>query len=187
MGKLWDLIKYLAIPDLSGISAIGMGGGQEGYTIVNFVLLYLIGGYLKKFPVRETKLAVWAGGYIISTGIIFVESLYTPTALFYNNLIVIIQSICIFKFFEGLQIGYSKLINSLAGTVFTTYLFHLTIMPFFNIQRAVQKGAISMVLNMAICICTLFAVCVIISFVVSWVIAPIKKKIDYLTGNIKLP
>lgn len=184
--NLWDLIKIMKVPELTGISTVGMGGGQEGYTIVNFILLYLIAGYLKKWPISKVKPITWFGGYVVCTGIIFTASLITPTALFYNNLVVIAQSICLFKVFELLEIKYSKLINKLASTVFATYLFHLTIIPFFHIPEAAAKGGISMVINMMVCIGGTFAICAVVALVINWIMTPIKKKVSSMTDGIQL-
>ena len=39
----FDLIQGVLGKELLGISTIGMYGSQYGYTIVNFVLMYIIG------------------------------------------------------------------------------------------------------------------------------------------------
>lgn len=184
--NLWDFIKVMKIPELAGISTVGIDGGQKGYTIVNFILLYLIAGYLRKWPISKVKPVVWFGGYIVCTGIIFAASLITPTALSYNNFIVICQSVCLFKMFELLEIRYSKVINKLAGTVFATYLFHLTIIPFFHIPEAAGRGGISMVINMIACTGGTFAICAVVALVIRWIMTPIRKKVDSMTDGIQL-
>ena len=179
--NIWDFVKMMKMPELTGISTVGMGGGQEGYTIVHFILLYLIAGYLRKWPISKIKPIIWCGGYVICTGLIFAASLFTPTALFYNNLAVIAQSICLFKIFELLKIRYSKTINKLAGTVFGIYLFHLTIIPFFHIPEAAQKGGISLVVNMIVCVGGTFIMCSIVAVAASWIVRPIKSRVDKMT------
>jgi len=37
---------------LLGMSTIGLYGNQEGYTIITFIFLYIIGAYIKKYNIR---------------------------------------------------------------------------------------------------------------------------------------
>lgn len=42
---LVDLLKEISGNSFNGLSTIGAFGSQQGYTIVNFVVMYLIGAY----------------------------------------------------------------------------------------------------------------------------------------------
>ncbi len=62
---LIDLLKYWTGRTFNGASTIGIEGSQGGYTIVNFVLMYLIGCYLRDYSGeaqgRVDERSTWAG------------------------------------------------------------------------------------------------------------------------------
>lgn len=47
-----DTVQHIAQTEYKGLSTIGMYGSQWGYSIVNFMLMYMIGGYIR---VKELK------------------------------------------------------------------------------------------------------------------------------------
>jgi len=102
---------------------VGMHGDQNGYTIVNFVLMYIIGAYLKK------KEVLWSRGkaFLIAFGcsiILTIWSVVLPdTAWIYCNPIVILQAVAVFVGVK--QLSFSNgLVNTLSKGVFTCFLFH---------------------------------------------------------------
>ena len=50
-----DAVLDIFNKDLVGVSTISANGSEAGYTIVNFILLYLIGGYIKKYEIEIKK------------------------------------------------------------------------------------------------------------------------------------
>lgn len=116
-----------------GLSSIGAEGGQDGYTIVNFILLYIIGAYLRiceseikqKIPTRKIYLL-----QILCWGILFTW-LYGATLfgvggsiLNYSNPILIVSSVASFLIFKYKKPKENKIINELAKAAFTVYLTH---------------------------------------------------------------
>lgn len=124
---------------------------NDGFTLYNFVLLYFIGAYLRKYPVRDWYIfknisknlfqiiciAVFLGcalfnflltrfgASILSYGNIFNEIgsnlNYFPPI--YSSPFVIIQSVAYFCFFGTLNFR-SKFINKLSALTFGVYLLH---------------------------------------------------------------
>lgn len=45
---LLDQFNALVGQELNGMSTIGLYGSQRGYCLANFMLLYIIGGYLRR-------------------------------------------------------------------------------------------------------------------------------------------
>ena len=141
------LLVFSIIPYITG----GRILKNDGYNFYNFILLYLIGAYLRKYPLKESyhfrNLSI--NGYRIFLMIAFFmsamfnyllsryafdvsqyDSLFsdfssriTASYLGYSNLFVIIQTICFFEFFRYINIK-SRVINYISSCTFGVYLFH---------------------------------------------------------------
>lgn len=128
-----DLIEGITSYKLAGLSTIGIEGGQAGYTIVNFILVYIIGAYLKicekeieeKLSMRKIyrlQIASWC----VLFGEIYLFTLYEVggPVLDYSNPILILSSVTSFLIFKNNVIQENKIINELAKASFTVYLTH---------------------------------------------------------------
>lgn len=141
---------------------------NSGFTLYNFIFLYLFGSYLRKYPLKEsyhfkrfTKTGYFSlmlfgffamafasfSLYIIarnSTSWESVDWLMTrvnEVRLGYATPYVIIQSICYFEMF-GLLKFKSKIVNYLSSCTFGIYLFHehQYIRPILYVLVGVDKG-----------------------------------------------
>lgn len=109
----------------------------DGYNLVNFIFLYMIGRYLKvknNFFRKILKRSYMIGTYIICTlitaslGIFLLVYKESADYIFYwawryNSPIVILGSIALFLFFNSLTIC-NKWINFIAASTFSVYLIH---------------------------------------------------------------
>lgn len=131
-----------------------LSGGKfidnNGYTFYNFIFLYLIGGYIRRYPIKDSYhfknmslngyrlflififfLMIFLNysseqlAYRIGEGTVISDIYYRIMAnrLGYSTPFVIIQSVCYFLFFETLNIK-SKFINYISSCTFGIYLFH---------------------------------------------------------------
>lgn len=119
---------------------------NDGFGIVNFIFLYFVGGYLRKYPFKTKKskskerltyILIFATCVLLnkvltdlslkyydinsltqSIGDIFINNKYN-----YSNPIIIIQTISYFCLFGTLDLK-SKLINKISETSFAVYLIH---------------------------------------------------------------
>lgn len=104
---------------------------QFGYSAAQFVYLYLIGGYVKRFAgvafIRRNRWNCFWGFILLSvfTGLtaIILHRTGHPClkAYYYNNPLVLCSSVCFFSFFASLDFK-SRYINSLASGVLAAYL-----------------------------------------------------------------
>lgn len=125
------------------IPIVGAGLFQNGYSILSFCGLYMIGAYLKKAQSFEKQIfskkskvlgcilliTIFIAFSVLAFGILFNRSglklVTTPLVTFvYNNPLIIIQTILIFIFFVKLKI-HSKVINWCAGGALSIYLLHM--------------------------------------------------------------
>lgn len=140
-------VLFSILPYITGMKAVN----NNGFTLYNFILLYFIGAYLRKYPVRDWYIfknisknlfqiiciAVFLGcalfnflltrfgNSILSYSNIFNEIgsnlNYFPPI--YSNPFVIIQTIAYFCFFGTLSFK-NRFINKLASLTFGVYLLH---------------------------------------------------------------
>lgn len=115
-----------AVQPILGINAFG----NIGYGVLHAATMYLIGYYLKRYPIR-LKQWMWAAVFIASVGLIGVVTLVTMkltgdrnrTIADYNSLIMIVQSIAFFSFMTALHLPdwhFSKV----APYIFGVYLLN---------------------------------------------------------------
>lgn len=125
---------------------------NSGLTLINFIMLYFIGSYLKKYPISKNfhfknysknKLQIiLLTGYIIFSLLHFtiyqlglgtlnfnnsllekIGSIFQTSFFTYSAPFVICMSVCYFLWFETLNIK-NKAINFIASLVFGVYLIH---------------------------------------------------------------
>lgn len=159
---------------LQGISPISLFGAGRGYTLVNFILMYLIGCYIR--DKIENGLKERPGNMIVILGVTlvlivfwtFADKMLTgfdlPTTICWNfeNPLIIIESVALFMFFNSLKIKSNKVINALAAGVYPTYLIHINLLEYLQIERFVRSGTAIMVIHMLGCMVGLF----LVSFVI---------------------
>ncbi len=173
---IMDVLTQWSGEELYGVSTVGMYGSQYGYTIVQFVMMYFIGGYLAKYPVGTSSrklliaallnvvlITVWGyldrmGGHIVAT-----HSDY-PTAYEYCNSLIILQAVLSFLLFNRLKFQ-SKIINKLSAACFTMYLLHYMTLGRVDIYAIVHMSPLLMLL----CILGLGVLTFIGCYVVYWV------------------
>lgn len=152
------LIIFSILPYITGLKTLY----NDGYSLYNFILLYLIGAYLKKYPLKESYLFknisknlfqviciviffgcalfnflfTQFGSSITSFGNLFHEigSNLTTTSLAYSNPFAIIQTIAYFCFFETLCFKNS-FINKLSSLTLGIYFIHNNIQIRHNIYK----------------------------------------------------
>lgn len=138
---------FCLLPFLSGLKFLN----NNGYTFYYFIYLYMIGAYLKKFPLKETYyfkrfskkhyccilILIFALSLINNYLLYFFASSVNGygnilndfsnrimvTKLCYSTPFVLIQSIAYFELFGLLNIK-SKIINFISKFVLGVYLFH---------------------------------------------------------------
>ena len=122
------------------LSPISNQGSSDGYTLVNFILLYLLGAYFRLYSNKAPStrkiiyaLFVYLGCTILNT---IYANFFFGRAASYCNPLVIIQTVAIFVIFQNLSIR-SKAINSIASCSFGVYLMHSFFFRFCQIERFV--------------------------------------------------
>ena len=140
-----DIIDTVTRTQTGGLSPVGMLGSQYGYTIVTFVLMYIIGAYIRYEDVSLSLKKTIPGIMLCVAVMYFTTSLETTYVLNritwnYHNPIVIILAVLVFLSFKDLRIN-SRVVNELAKGAFTCYIFHGDFMLLFGIPGIVTATA----------------------------------------------
>lgn len=106
---------------------------NEGMSLISLIGIYLTGAYLKRedsvfkqFNARTSLLSYFLCGLVL-----FIASLclyivgFNKSIYGYLNPVVIIQSVFLFLFFKNLKIKFNPVINFIAASAFSVYLFHM--------------------------------------------------------------
>lgn len=141
------LVLFSIIPTVTGGESFDNGG----YTLYNFIFLYLIGGYFRKYPLKEMYIfkpmskrlyqIIMIITFITACTLNFILTNYMEkignvnsilgelsnyigkASIAYSNPLVIIQTIAYFEFFSTLNIK-NKLINKVASLTLGVYMIH---------------------------------------------------------------
>lgn len=185
-----DLISEIFNRDFFGLSTIGAYGSQFGYTIVNFILMYLIGGYIYKskcFVERKKSIKYFILNLIMIIGWSYLDSIIgfkqERSAWEYCNPFVIIEAILVFMIFRSMNFK-SKIINKLAKGCFFAFLLHGKLLNFIKIELFVKTHFLIMSIHIIISIILIYSICYGIFTIYNKLSTPI---FNYLKNKIKLP
>lgn len=191
---LVDVLGEIRGSQFVGLSTVGMYGSQWGYSVVNFLLMYLIGAYLKK---GEAKLLKWKTGKIaicLAVDIILIITwarvndavgfLTERSAWEYCNPLVILEAVLMFVLFTRINPGVNKTINRLAEGGFTVFLLHNIFLSFLQIQKFVTGNAFVMLLHIFISVVIIYLICWVVYIIYIKITEPIFRD---LSNMIRLP
>jgi len=140
-----DVLNNVFEKSVNHASPIGIQGSQGGYTIINFILVYVIGAYIRKSGTKMSskKASLY---FVVILVLLYALSIYAHKSdwgdtLFwkYNNPLVIMASALVLIVFLGFRYE-SKIINELARGVFTCYVSHKILLEYFDIEKAVNQN-----------------------------------------------
>jgi len=103
---------------------------ERGYSIFNFMVIYLIARYIKKYRIR-LKVPLFHYFFLtllIVIGVLTLVHFNKSSQIFklfsYNNPLLIASAIMLFFVFYEIEIKYNKLINLIATQVLGVYMIH---------------------------------------------------------------
>ena len=167
-----DVLSELRADEFIGLSSVGMYGSQYGYSIVNFILMYLIGAYLQ---LGKPKLLEWKTSNLY--GLLLIDVILMVIWARVNDVIL-------FVLFSRLKIGVIKSINKLAEGVFSVFLLHTIFLPHIQIEKFVKGNVFIMIGHMFLSAIAIYLICWIVHMVYHFIMDKIFK---FLSDKIKLP
>lgn len=189
--SLWpygvDLLAGFSRYNFDGLSTVGMYGSQFGYTIVQFVFMYCVGAWLRRF---EGKSKLWQNLVALLSGwlILFVFSYYLIThkmdiryAFSYGSPLVIANAVCLFRIFKRIPMKNNPVINSMAATTFSVYLLNSTIISeLLDTKKYVESSGWLMLLHMGFACVVVFLISYAAQLLYDLITKPIYKLTDKL-------
>ncbi|MCQ2482213.1 MAG: acyltransferase [Clostridia bacterium] len=191
---LVDFFSEITHREYMGLSTIGAYGSQWGYTLVNFIFMYIIGAYLRNCSTEYKKgkllffltvdtlvLTVWSFadakiGYSVER-----------CAWEYCNPLVILSAITVFLLFKQANIGENKFINYIAKASFTVYLINIPLLKMFEIKKYATSNPLALVLHMFVTAICIYAVSTVVYYaykvVTDCIFNHSLRKIDYLSKD----
>lgn len=179
-----DLLKAISKREWRGLSTIGAYGSQWGYTIINFILLYCIGAYIRTCLISNNQgstknrmvysVPVLLGIFIGLVTLIMLLSRYDENIAWeYCSPLVVAEAAIVFLLFSKLKIRTNKIINRLATAVFTVFLLHTSALPHINIEYFVQQNIVVMLGHIALTTVSIYFMCWIVHEIYGVVTVPI--------------
>lgn len=185
-----DAISTITGMDLNSLSPLGTQGSGNGYTIVNFVLMYFLGAYLKKSVGVRNTISIFISLTVYVLCIVFLmfySRISFSGALAYCNPFVIVQAVALFKVFQTLRIK-SRLINSIAGGSFGVYLLHSYFFQYIQIERFVTRSIFLIPLHVIVSSIMIYIICAVIYWIYSKTLSPILnmglKKLSFIAYDV---
>lgn len=114
---LWPTI----IPNKTTVADSGLG-------IINFIILYMLGVYIKKyFKIEKYSLKKYILFYISISIVTFIYSLIPSRAFCYNSIFNIIGAIALFLTFCKMKEFNNERVNQIAQNTFGIYIIHANV------------------------------------------------------------
>ena len=162
----------------SSISAISMYGNGRGFTLVNFILMYYIGGYVakKNYGSLSKSLTV----YPVSSLIIWVMMIVNRSAsIMYCNIFVVLQAASLVVVFKNINCQ-SVIINSIAKSVWGILCIHGMFMGLYckKFPYDVNADIKSLALHFVVCVLVVFASSLLWDKICSIILNPLEKLFD---------
>lgn len=183
-----DVIRCSWAPTLKDIFTVSREGNDSGFTLVNFVFLYLIGGYLRKYPITfkhkytkylELGISLLCAAATAVICVIFPKISGTKAILGYETFFVVIQAATFFDFFTRINVRYSVLINFFAKASLGVYLLHSGIikvlMHFINIEPMFKSGFLGSVEAWLLLLISGYVIAAVVDSLVRLIMTPISK------------
>ena len=165
-----DLYSELMNKKWFGLSSFGAWGNQQGFTIINFSVLYIVGAYIKiknvKNIISKSQAIAW---FIVC---LFVSSIWAEinfnlpkvglwSAWCYHNPIMILMAVSLFIIFSNIKCR-SMIINRMAPAAFMCYIFHVKILSFLPVDNILILPIYLML--------PILLMLVISIFIISWIL-----------------
>ncbi|SFT54050.1 Acyltransferase family protein [Selenomonas sp. GACV-9] len=124
-----DVLEECTGKQFMGLNSVSINGSIGGYSIINFMLIYVIGAAIRRLDLvgcfsAKKILVLWMSTIIG----IYIWHLFLPkTGYNYCNPLVILEAATLFLVIARLNFR-SKMVNYIAPAAFTCYLIHTSVL-----------------------------------------------------------
>lgn len=170
---------------LTGVTTISMDGSGNGYTLVHFLLMYLIGAYLRLSGKAPKKRYCGIMLFVCAALLTVLSTVDTSVTWSYSNPLVIMEAVAVFLLFRQLRLQ-SRLINCLASGAFMCYIVHSRFLLLFDISGAVRSTPLYLLGHMLLTAVTIYLYCFGIHLIYSLISSPLTKVIGWCLKKLRL-
>ena len=168
-----DILESVTSNTFSGLSFISTDGSNGGYTIVNFVLCYIVGFWIRNDNyISNIKMHILIILFILVYGFNLICRLWLNfLPVEYCSPFVIAQAALVFCIFQKFAFS-SKIINNLATASFTVYLLNTKMIALFQkiITKLVRTNPFLMIFGIIIISLLIYIASYIIQLIYDFVI-----------------
>lgn len=121
-----DVLQEITGNSYNGLNPVGLTGSLSGYSIVNFILVYLAGAWIRRNTekLRKVPTGVLAALLLAAVALLWGWRKVLPaTSWMYCNPLVIAEGVLLLLLFERMTFR-SKIVNLMAPASFTCFLIH---------------------------------------------------------------
>ncbi len=156
---LVDVLAGVLGDPLNGLSSIGYSGSGSGYTIINFILVYIVGTEIRIMDLpnkmSRQKVVILLSATMLA---LYVWHIAQPgTALMYSNPLLIFEGALFVILFCGINIR-SAWINNFAKAAFTCYLVHLSLLRYFDFKILQNKNIMMILLIVVVLVSVIYLI-----------------------------
>lgn len=179
-----DVLQQWTGKEINGLGTIGKYGGDYGYNIVNFIMMYVIGAYIRRFDVKcKSSILVLVLLALISaiTGWAYLDNISgfaaERNAWEYCNPLVIFEAVVVFLLFKNMRNLQSRFINLIAKNCFFVYLLHLFFLRYLRISEFVTGNSLILIVHIVLSAIGVFSICWIIGWLYNLAVKPLYNRI----------
>lgn len=174
---------------LSTVSTISLYGNGRGFTLINFILLYYIGGFIARIDIK-TKLKPLAVYIVSSLFVLLMMCKNRSPAISYCNIFVVIQAASLVACFKMVKIQ-SGFVNAVAKSVWGVFCIHGFFLAIYCkfFPYDLSQNTLSLVFHFSVCIVSVFIVSILWDKICSIALNPIEnllKRIRFINKKISV-
>ena len=175
---LVDLANAFYKYDITSLSSVGMYGSQNGYTIINFFLCYLMGAYVRELDLSKLKKANLLFLLLVDIALISIWcSWVVTTARSYHNPLVVFAALLFFLLFLKMDLGIKPAINWIAESTLSVYIGHTWFLPYFRIEDYVNRSLFVLVLHIVVTVVCIFGLCAALDKIYHLLLKPVNERL----------
>lgn len=166
---------------------------DRGYGIANFIVLYLIGSYIKiyhdDFKSLSKSIVMYLLCVVCTT---LLSNIDTSKAWQYNSIFNLIGSVSLFFIFKSIKMKNIKVINWLASYTFSAYIIHENKFIINNLYKEVFNctkyyNRKALIINLGVSVLGIYIICIVAETIRRLIMKKyIDKQINKMEYSIKM-
>lgn len=173
------------------LTPISRQGSNDGYTLINFILLYFIGAYFRLHEDDGPSAKKLRNGLVVYIACALLNTVYANFflnhATSYCNPLVVIQTVAIFVVFQNIRIR-SRAVNAIASCSFGVYLMHGFFYPFCQVEKHVTGNLWVIPIHAIVSVILIYAASALVYWVYQKLFTPVfawlQRKLRFLSYDV---